>query len=299
MSWYEALLQRAEAAYVRGDTETAVDLFEEAERRALAEGDQDRSDRAYCNRSTILIDLERGSECIPRLKQILLRSRDDLTRWMASYATAMASYMASDLDIARAYARRARDLAASLADPVRIAATTNLQGNVAMLTSEFEEAEWAYEQALLTYDGRDGHDGLMAAQIRDNLGYVHLCTDRLASGIQLCDQARSEMETLGAEHYLQQPLQDLCYGYLLSNDLETARECGEQSFALAVEIDDRLVVKNCLFLLAEIAVRQDDRFRARRFLSELAHYYPELAISDELIDVFMDMDLTRVVNLRG
>ena len=59
------------------------------------------------------------------------------------------------------------------------------------------------------------------------------------------------------------------------------------------------MVKNSLFLLAEVAVRQRDRFRARRYLSELVRCYPEVAPDEEIIDVFLDMDLTRVVNLRG
>ncbi len=54
-----------------------------------------------------------------------------------------------------------------------------------------------------------------------------------------------------------------------------------------------------MFLLAEVSVRSGDRFRARRYLRELAQYYPELDISEELIDVLMATDFTRAVNLRG
>ena len=89
------------------------------------------------------------------------------------------------------------------------------------------------------------------------------------------------------------------YGYLLDDRLEAAQACGEQALDLAVEHSDQLVVKNCLFLLSEIAVRRGDTFRARRFLRELAAYYPEIGVSDELVDVFLQTDLTSVVNLRG
>ncbi len=48
-----------------------------------------------------------------------------------------------------------------------------------------------------------------------------------------------------------------------------------------------------------IAVRRGDTFRARRFLRELTHFYPEVEMNEEIIDVFLATDLTNVVNLRG
>ncbi len=298
--WYEDLRRRAEEAFASGDADTALALFEQAERRARSEGDPETADLAYCNRATILVDLERGAECVPGLKRILLRSRTPRVRWMASYTTAMAAYMESHLEEALSWARRAERYAEDLDDPVHLAATANLEGNVAVLLSEFEGAEAAYRRALPAFEARpDAHGRTMAAQIRDNLGYVHLCTERIPAGIELCEEALREMERWGATHLLPQTLQDLCYGHLLDGGLEPARRHGERGLELALEMDDRLVVKNSLFLLAEVAVRQRDRFRARRYLAELARCYPEVAPDEEIIDVFLDMDLTRVVNLRG
>jgi tetratricopeptide (TPR) repeat protein len=137
------------------------------------------------------------------------------------------------------------------------------------------------------------------AQVRDNLGYVMMCTDRLNEGIELCETAKSELERLGADHYLYETLQDLCYGHLLADNLDRARECGEKALDLAIEFEDDQVAKNCLFLLSETAVRHGDTFRARRYLRELTAYYPEVGISEEIIDVFLSTDLTSVVNLRG
>ena len=48
-----------------------------------------------------------------------------------------------------------------------------------------------------------------------------------------------------------------------------------------------------------IDVRRGDTFRARRYLRELTAYYPEVGVSEEIIDVFLQTDLTTVVNLRG
>ena len=94
-------------------------------------------------------------------------------------------------------------------------------------------------------------------------------------------------------------LQDLCYGYILDDQLERAERCGDEAFQLALEFGDELIAKNCLFLLSEIAVRRGDTFRARRFLRELISHYPDVGVSDEIVEVFLATDLTTVVNLRG
>ncbi|HHQ49487.1 MAG TPA: hypothetical protein ENK19_11475 [Acidobacteria bacterium] len=172
-------------------------------------------------------------------------------------------------------------------------------GNIAVVESRFDEAETAYFDALEAYDGLEGYHRSMASLVRDNLGYVFMCTERLQPGIELCDRSRRELEEQRATHLLPQPLQDLCYGHLLDGSLKEARLHGERGLELALETDDRLVVKNPLFLLAEIAVREGDRFRARRFLTELVRCYPEVGPDEDIIDVFLDVDLTRVVNLRG
>ena len=157
----------------------------------------------------------------------------------------------------------------------------------------------AYRKALTVYTDLGGYRRLMCAQVEDNLGYTMMCTDRVAPGIELCEHARDTMRELEATHYLQQPLQDLCYGYLLEDRLEEALASGEEGMEYALALDDRPVVKNLLFLLADASVRQGNCFRARRFLSELANYYPDVAPSEEMIDVLLAVDLTQVVNLRS
>jgi len=298
-AWYESYRQRAEAAHASGDAEAALRLWKEAEQEATRRGETERGDLAFCNQAAILIDLERGDACIPRLKRILLGSGRPKLRWMASYYTGMALYMATRLEDAMGYARRALSFAGELGEQAPRAATNNLVGNIAVLDSHFDEAEMAYRGALEAYRGLDGYHRSMASLVRDNLGYVLMCTDRLAAGIELCDRSRLELECQKAFHLLPQPLQDLCYGHLLDGSLNEAKLHGERALELAMEADDRLVAKNSLFLLAEAAVREGDRFRARRYLNELVRCYPEVGPDEDIIDVFLDVDLTRVVNLRG
>jgi tetratricopeptide (TPR) repeat protein len=172
-------------------------------------------------------------------------------------------------------------------------------GTLAAKAAVFDEAEEAFRRCLEAHGDCAGYQRVMAAQVEDNLGYVMMVTDRLEEGIRHCEAARTAMEDLGAEHYLFETLQDLCYGYVLVDDLDRADECGTRALELAIEHSDEQIAKNCLFLLSEIAVRRGDTFGARRYLRELTAYYPEAGVSEEIIDVFLATDLTSVVNLRG
>jgi len=296
---YDELLKRGEHAVGVNDLERAVVLFAEAESFARETGEVDLADRAFCNRCSILVELDQGADQIPKLKEILLRSSDTRNRFLAAYCTGVAYFLAEDLDRADSYAHRATDLARELDDDSLEGRSLNLVGTLAARGSRFDEAEEAFSRCLEAHRNDGGYEQVMAAQVEDNLGYVMMCTGRLDEGIRRCEAARNFLEAMGAEHILYEVLQDLCYGYVLADDLESAFHCGSQALERAIEHNDQQIAKNCLFLLSEIAVRRGDTFGARRYLHELTAYYPEAGISEEIIEVFLATDLTTVVNLRG
>ena len=296
---YDELMMLGERAVGADDFEGAVDLLNDAETIARQMGEIDLADRAFCNRCSILVKLDRGADQIPKLKEILLRSGDTRNRFLAAYCTGNAYFIAEDLQRADSYAQRATGLARELGDQALEARSFNLVGILAARDSRFDEAEKAFSLCLDAHRGLDGYQRVMAAQVEDNLGYVMMCTDRLDEGIRRCEAARTVLEDIGANHYLYEVLQDLCYGYVLVDELDMAFGCGERALELAIEHDDQQIAKNCLFLLSEIAVRRGDTFGARRYLHELTAYYPEAGISEEIIEVFLATDLTTVVNLRG
>ncbi len=296
---YDELMQLAEQALGADDFERAAELFKQAESFAREHGEGDLADRAFCNQCSVLVELDQDADQIPKLKEILLSSSDTRNRYLAAYNTSVAYDISEDVERAQRYARRATGLARELDDPSLEHRSLNLVGILAARTSQFDEAEDAFCRCLEAHRGADGYQRVMAAQIEDNLGYVKMCTDRLDEGIGHCEEARAVMEELGANHYLYETLQDLCYGYVLADDLDRAEECGTRALELAVDHSDEQIAKNCLFLLSEIAVRRGDTFGARRYLRELTAYYPEAGVSEEIIDVFLATDLTTVVNLRG
>ncbi len=296
---FDRLQREAENAFSRGDLRQAVELFGAAEDLALEGKRRDLAERAFCNRCAVLIELDEAAAEIPRLRSLVLSSKDRRTRWMASYYTAVAYDLEGESERALHYSRRARELAAELADPALSARVANLSGTLSLRASDFAAAETAYREAIAAHRHLDGYHRIYEAVAQDNLGYVLMCSDRLEDGLELCEQARTALESLDGGHGLAQALQDLCYGYVLVDELERAQQCGEQALALALASNESLIVKNALFLLSEAAVRRGDTFRARRYLRELAEHYPEVAVSEEIIDIFLVTDLTSVVNLRG
>jgi tetratricopeptide (TPR) repeat protein len=296
---FDRMLADARTAFEQGDLERASDLASAAEALARDAGDGDRADRGLCSHCWYEIQLDRGGDKIALLKQVLLRTSCPTNRFLASYYTAVAYDLADDVERAYSYASRAHELAQKLDDPQWLAGSANLAGNLAIRESNFSRAEKHFRQALGSFPLSDDFQRIMAAQIKDNIGYVQLCAGHLEDGVQLCEEALAELEELAADHYLHTVLQDLCYGHLMNDRLERAQQCGERALQLAIEQNDEPVAKNCLFLLSETAVRRGDSFTARRLLRELVDHYPEIGISDEIVEVFLSTDLTTVVNLRG
>jgi len=302
---FDRLMGDAEEAFGLGRLEDARHHFLQAEKTARKSGEKDEADRALCNACFVEIEMGRAEESIPVLRRIFMGTMHPRNRCVASYNIAAAYINTGAVDKAREWAERSRKLVLEVDDPILRAGTNNQAGSLALKLSNFEEAQEAFEEARQALDKMPADlsktDAVRAnkATIRDNLGYCLICRDQIDEGLILCEDACRKLEKLQAEHLLYETLQDLCYGYILADRLPEAHQCGEKAISLAEKYDDLQVMKNCLFLLAEIAVRREDTFRARRYLRELAEFYTEVEMNEEMIDIFLMTDLTHVVNLRG
>ncbi len=297
---YELLSVQAQEAFTAGNLDRAASLFDQAAGLARKSGDTDRADRAECNACYIRIQMGQAQEQIPRLRRLFMGTLHPRNRCSAAYNIAEAYRNLEDFESAMEWADRSSELVCSIDDPILAAGIHNQQASLALRFSRFEKAEEGFQQALDLMESLNGSfQAAGKATVLGNLGYVMMCTDRLSEGIELCEDARTTFERLSADHLIYENLQDLCYGYILDDRLDRAQEAGERALALAERYEDLQVMKNCLFLLAEAAVRRGDAFRGRRYLRELAEFYPEIGMNEEIIDVFLTTDLTNVVNLRG
>ena len=297
---YDCLQREAQEAFASGDLQTALQQFDAARELASVDGDVDRADRAACSACFVKIEMGQAEEQIPLLRRLFMGTLHPRNRCTAAYNIAVAHLNLEDFDAAMEWADRSGELAKNVDEPSLTAGVHNQQASLALRFSRFEEAEIGFNLALVAMDSLgETYQAANKATVLGNLGYAMMCTDRLDEGIELCEQARTALDKLSADHLVYENLQDLCYGYILDDQLERAHAAGERALALAEHYDDLQVMKNCLFLLAEVAVRRGDAFRGRRYLRELAEFYPEIGMNEEIIDVFLTTDLTNVVNLRG
>ena len=169
---YDDFLKRGEQAVAADDFERAAGLFASAESVAREMGEVDLADRAFCNHCSILVELDRGADQIPKLKEILLRSSDTRNRFLAAYCTGVAYFVAEDLDRADSYAHRATVLARELDDAALEGRSLNLVGTLAARDSRFDEAEEAFSRCLEAHRNDGGSPRVKAAPVEDNLGYV-------------------------------------------------------------------------------------------------------------------------------
>ncbi len=292
---YLRLTRLAQRAFTHGRLERSLRLFSAAEDEAKRLGDRELSDRAFCNRCVVLLELDRLDGAVGELKTVLMRSRDPFTSWMAAYYTAQAYEAEGNIPRALAYARRASEQAATCGDHRTLFHSSNQHGVFALKSSNFAEAAERFQTALQLAP-EVGVDELSVSITRDNLGYCLMCTGEVDQGLALSHDAAAALETIGARQYLAEVYQDLCYGALQLGRFEEAREWGAKALALAREFDHPTVERNTLMLLADAAMDDGDEQAADEFLRSLSAYYPDFRGMKSFLRAFNVRD---VINLKA
>jgi tetratricopeptide (TPR) repeat protein len=290
---YLRLTKLAQLAFARGRLERALSLFSTAEDEAKRAGDRELTDRAFCNRCVVLLELDRLDGAVGELKTVLMRARDPFTAWMAAYYTAQVYKAEGNIPRALAYARRASELAPTSGQERTVAASANEHGTLALLDSHFAEAAEQFERALAA---EGSLDTLGRAIVRDNLGYCLMCTGRVDEGIALSRDAAADIETIGTRQYLAEIYQDLCYGALQQGRFDEARGWGEKALALAREYEHPTVARNTLMLLADAAMDLEDEEAAESYLQALSEHYPDFRGMKSFLRAFNVRD---VINLKA
>jgi tetratricopeptide (TPR) repeat protein len=224
---YLRLTQLAQRAFSHGRLERALSLFSTAEDEAKRLGDRELTDRAFCNRCVVLLELDRLDGAVGELKTVLMRARDPFTAWMAAYYTAQVYEAEGNIPRALAYARRASEQAETCGDRRALFHSANQHGVFALKDSCFGEAADRFRAALELAPEVEV-DGLSISITRDNLGYCLMCVGQAPEGMALSGDAAAAIETIGARQYLAEVYQDLCYGALQLGRFGEAREWGER-----------------------------------------------------------------------
>lgn len=291
---FEDLRRQARAARDQGRLDDSADYLEQAIAWAERHGDDRLLDLAFCGWSAVSIELRRGEDTVPRLREVLMRNGDDESCFLAAYTVARSYELRQDYRKALFYARLAKDRAGRLDNPQWLASSHNLMGNLQLAQSYFDEACDEYALAL---EQLDQEPRLRHALILDNLGYCAIIQGDHRRGFDLLFRSLRCLRRLKAPRYQALPQSALCYAYMEIERWPSAVRHGLAALRLAERYDDRHTIKNCLYLLGEAYHLQGNLLAGRRMFDRLqTEYYPD---TEHLADLLSVIDVRSLVNLRA
>ncbi len=290
---YQQARARAEEALAAGRLEEALSSFDHALELAAATADPELHDKALCNRAAVAIELGRGKQEIPRLRQVLLKAASGESSWLASYTVARAHELDKQFKKGIFYARIALNHAENLDKRDWLAYSHNQLGNLQLAESYPDEAVGHYERALEL--GAEA-PRVWRARILDNLGYCRVLDERHSEGFALLYESLRALRRAGAERYEISTRLDLSYAHLQVGRLGSARRHGERARELAERYDERESLKNALYLIGEAANLAGDEASALATFRELGRFFPD---SPFVPDFLMAIDVRQVINLKA
>jgi tetratricopeptide (TPR) repeat protein len=293
---YQRQARAARRAHRKGDREKALELFRLALDEARRSGNVTLEQRARCDVSGALIELERYREAEAGLREILLRSRDGKAVWQATFNLAIALRRQGATERASRFAQRAIDSARRLRACGPIARSLNLMGNLHLVESRFDAALECYRKALRLYGSCRGDWRYPISIIRDNVGYCMLLLQRVEEGLAEIDAALELAREVGHPRVEAECLQDRCYGLLRQGSLEEAEKSGQVALEMAERHSYRDLVVNCCYLMGELRHRQGDAAGRDGYFLKLQSLYPHLPFLRDFLCAF---DVSSVINLKN
>ncbi|MEM7480764.1 MAG: hypothetical protein AAF481_06295 [Acidobacteriota bacterium] len=294
-SRYEILRRQASAAADLGHLDEALDLCDKSWQEAKALGEPELVDRAFCNRSAVLIALNRGSEVLRDLRELLSSTSNTVNRRFAAYHIARIYEVRKDRKKALLYARISRGELSKLEspEPEWRASSHNLMGNLLIAESRFEEAAMEYENALAV---QAEAPELRRAMIWGNLGYSYIALERHFAGFDLLYRSLRVFRRSQAERPLMIAHLDLCFAHLEVSRYRHAWRHGQRSLELAQSLGELDTLKNCLYLLGEAANLLGNHDEARACFDRLQSYFPDVPFLTEFL---FAIDVRKMINLRA
>jgi tetratricopeptide (TPR) repeat protein len=291
---YEALKERASETLKQGKLHEALGLFDEANELARRLGVPDLVDLAFCNRSAVSIRLHQGEDCVPKLRQMLLRTTNPQVARHSAYNLALACDAQKNYNKELFYARIAYRYSVELAEVEHEASALNQIGNALVALNDFGGALEEYRRAdRLLESEQSGRKAIILA----NLGYCCLLTDQPVDGFRALVRGLRMARRVGAP--LAESLARLClaFAHLLHGRPWYALRHGSEALELAEAHGDEQTLKYALLLLGE-AYKQGGKMNVARECFELLQrtYYPGMAQVPEML---LGVDVCRVINLRA
>ncbi len=280
----------------RGEFGAAAESFEAARLIAQELKDQQLLFRSICNLSTARLSMGQIQEAEKGLREILLKSEDIPTIFVASSNLASALRRQGRLEKALFYAKRALRACEKTDNFAWKATCHHLIANIYMNMSYLDDAMAEYRFALsLSQKG-----GLGASYpvdyIKESLGYCILMKKRYRQGIAIILEALQIALNNDNSRCVAECYQDLSFAYMQLKEFKRADEYGQKALDLATRKDYKDIVKNCYYLLGEINLLLGDDTESDKYFNKLQEFYPHLSSLKEFLRTF---DVSNIINLKS
>ncbi len=290
---YEELRLRGRDFAARCLYDEALTAFEQCYVLAEKACDEQRRDRAALNRAAVKVVLGESASELAAMRRILMGSSDSVNRHLAAYNVSMHYESVKDREKGLRYARLALDHAEAGEVEEFISRSHNRIANTLIAESYFEQAREHYLEAL----AREREETREHAFILGNLGYCDIVTGRTSVGFRELYAGLRMLRRAGALAWESWIRIDLCYAHLEVGRYEDARRHGVKALISAEEHEQHEQLKNCLYLLGEVAKVSGESLAAYSYFARLRdEYYPEKAF---IADLLMTVDARNLVNLKA
>ena len=300
---FESLRDHARELVATGSWREASAVYRQAANVAIAVDQADLADEAFCGWGASETELGNGVEVMPELRRVLLGSTVDHNCCLAAYTLARAHELQGQTRKALFYAQLFRDRAEYAERDGLVSLAQNLLGNLLVAEGRVTEAAVCYRTALRNTAGAPP---TWIAAAETNIGYCFLVDAigpkglrraRMRAGLRLVYRGIRTFRREGAVQYTMLPHLDLCLAHLELKRPDSARRHGQRALELAEQYEDVATIKNCLYLLGQVALLDGNADVAREYFSELElRFYPERT---GLATMLMCLDLRQMVNLRA
>jgi tetratricopeptide (TPR) repeat protein len=296
LSNYSELTAEGNILVRRGDFRRAIDNFEKA--KVIAEEMQDHPllIKSLLNVSTARLAAGEIREAEKGLRELLLKTRDPQTIFVASSNLASALRRQGRLDRALLYAKRALRACDQIDNYAWKATCHNLIGNIYMNMTYLDDAVAEYRFALSLGEKGGLGTSYPVDYIKENLGYCLLLKKRYRQGIAIILEALQVALNNGNTRCISECYQDLSFAYMQIKEYARAREHGEKALQLATEQEYKDILKNCYYLLGEINLLMGDEAKSDVYFDRLQEFYPNIPVLKDFLRTF---DVSSIINLKN
>ena len=293
---YDDLYRQVEEQVRHGDYRTALKLGRRALTVARELDDLALIHKAISNLSVIYLELGHPKRAEQGLREIILRSSDTSIICGAAYNLAISLRRQKRIERATFFAEKALEKARALRHRVWLSRTHNLLGNIRLCQSDFDGALGFYRKALRIRLMMEEDTRFSRAILLDNIGYCWLLKRRYRKGIDLIHQALQLAEGVNSRRYIAESSQDLCFGYMKLDSLDSAASYGKKALKISERHGYTDIVRNCYYLLGEVYNLVGDERQSVNYFDKLQALYPHLPFLREFLRTFDVSDIIALKN---